>query len=137
MPTDVPYPTGRSVAFNTGVGLHDLAILASGNGWSASSIVACPGGGQENATPVTSAVTLIAVCDSLNDSVQLPPAMGGQLLWVFNAGDRGAAVFPSPNTTDIINTAGIVGDGRTVTITANGAQVFISPVPGAWFGMMR
>ena len=103
MPTAVSYPSGRAVNFNIGVGMHDLSLLASGNGWSASSITAHAGGTRAAATPITSAITLIAVCATINDSVVLPPAMGGQVLWISNAGVAAAQIFAANGTSDTIN----------------------------------
>ena len=88
-------PIGATVCFQTGVGLRDISQLASGNGWSAASITAHAGGTQALATPILSAVTLIAVCATAADSVRLPPAVGGQMLWITNAGAASARIFAS------------------------------------------
>jgi hypothetical protein len=132
MATQVVYPAGRSVNFQTGVGLHDISQLASGNGWSAASITAHAGGTQALATPVRTACTLIAVCATAADSVQLPPAVGGQVMWLTNAGAASCQVFASPGTdtiNGITNATGIaLANGKTMTL--------ISPLAGAWFGVL-
>jgi hypothetical protein len=132
MATQVVYPAGRSVNFQTGVGLHDISQLASGNGWSAASITARAGGTQALATPVRTACTLIAVCATAADSVQLPPAVGGQVMWLTNAGAASSQVFAAPGAdtiNGIANATGIaLANGKTMTL--------ISPLAGAWFGVL-
>jgi hypothetical protein len=132
MATQVVYPAGRAIAFQTGVGLHDVSALASGNGWSAASITAHAGGTQALATPIRSACTLIAVCATAADSVQLPPAVGGQLLWITNAGAASAQIFASPGA-DTING---VANGTGIAL-ANGKSVtLMCPLAGAWFSIL-
>ena len=132
MATNVAYPTGRSVNFNTGIGLHDISALASGNGWSAASITAHAGGTQALATPIRSACTLIAVCATAGDSVQLPPAVGGQLLWVTNAGAASAQVFAYTGA-DTING---VANGTGIALAAGKSVTLMSPLAGAWFSIL-
>jgi hypothetical protein len=132
MATNVAYPTGRTANFNTGVGLHDISILASGNGWSAASITAHAGGTQALATPIRAACTLIAVCATAADSVQLPPAMGGQLLWITNAGAANAQVFASPGT-DTING---VANGTGISLANGKSATLMCPLAGAWFSIL-
>jgi hypothetical protein len=132
MATAVAYPTGRAVAFNTGVGLHDVSQLASGNGWSAASITAHAGGTQPLATPIRSALTLIAVCATAGDSVMLPPAVGGQMLWMTNAGAASAQLFASIGA-DTING---VANGTGISLAAGKSITLMSPLAGAWFGIL-
>jgi hypothetical protein len=133
MPTQVSYPTGRSIGFNVGTGLHDLSLLASGNGYSAASITAHAGGAQALSVPIRQACTLIAVSATSGDSVQLPPAVGGQVLWVTNGGAASAQVFASLGSTDTIN--GVAG--TTGVALASGKSVtYVSPLAGAWFGIL-
>lgn len=132
MATQVTYPSGRTVNFQTGTGLHDISMLASGNGWSAASISAHAGGTQALATPIRSAITLIAVCATAADSVQLPPAVGGQLLWLVNAGAASAQVFASAGA-DTING---VANGTGIAL-ANGKSItLVCPLAGAWFTIL-
>jgi hypothetical protein len=132
MATNVAYPTGRSVNFNTGIGLHDISQLASGNGWSAASITAHAGGGQALATPIRSALTLIAVAATSGDSVQLPPAVGGQLLWITNAGAASTQVFANPGA-DTING---VANGTGIALAAGKSTTLMCPLVGAWFSIL-
>jgi len=132
MATQVAYPTGRAVNFNTGIGLHDISQLASGNGWSAASITAHAGGGQALATPIRTACTLIAVSATNGDSVQLPPAVGGQLLWITNAGAASSQVFPTLGA-DTING---VANGTGIALAAGKSVTLMSPLVGAWFSIL-
>jgi hypothetical protein len=132
MATNVVYPVGRTVNFSTGIGLHDISQLASGNGWSAASIAARAGGGQPSATPIRSAITLIAVCATIADSVQLPPAVGGQMLWITNAGAASAQLFATPGA-DTING---VANGTGIALAAGKSITLMSPIPGAWFSVL-
>jgi hypothetical protein len=130
--TAVSYPAGRSVNFQTGIGLNDLSLLASGNGWSAASITARAGGTQALATPIRSACTLIAVCATAADSVQLPPAVGGQVMWITNAGAASAQIFANPGA-DTING---IANGTGIAL-ANGKSVtLMCPLAGAWFSIL-
>jgi hypothetical protein len=133
MVTRVSYPTGRVTSFSAGVGLNDISLLATGNGWSGASLTAHAGGGQALATPLATAVNLIAVCATAGDSVALPPAMGGQTMWLSNGGAAAAQVFGAPTTADTINgTAGSTG----ISLGAGKSTVLMSPIQGAWFSVI-
>ena len=132
MATNVAYPTGRTANFTTGIGLHDISILASGNGWSAASITAHAGGTQALATPIRTACTLIAVCATAADSVQLPPAMGGQLLWITNAGAANAQIFASPGADTINGVANATG----ISLANGKSATLVCPLAGAWFSIL-
>lgn len=132
MPTAVAYPTGRAVNFNVGVGMHDISQLASGNGWSAASVTAHAGGTQTPATPIRTAITLIAVCATAGDSVQLPPAVGGQLLWITNAGAASSQIFANPGSDTINGVANATG----IALAAGKSITLVSPILGAWFGVL-
>jgi hypothetical protein len=130
--TQVSYPAGRTVNFQTGQGLHDISLLASGNGWSAATITARAGGTQALATPIRSACTLIAVCATAADSVQLPPAVGGQIMWITNAGAASAQVFASPGP-DTING---IANGTGIALANGKSTTLMSPLAGAWFSIL-
>lgn len=132
MPTRVSYPSGRAINFNVGTGMHDISLLTSGNGWSAASITAHAGGTQAAATPVLTACTLIAVCATTADSVALPPAMGGQVMWVTNGGAASAQIFAAPGADTINGVANATG----IALAAGKSITFISPLAGAWFGIL-
>jgi len=129
----VTYPVGRSINYNIGTGMHDLSWLVNGNGFSSDSIAAHAGGGRTAATPVVNAITLLAVVATANDSVVLPPAVGGQLLWLINGGAASAQVFAANGTSDTIN--GVAA--ATGIALANGkAMTLVAPIAGAWFGVL-
>lgn len=130
--TQVVYPAGRTVSFTTGIGLHDVSLLASGNGWSGTSLTARAGGGQANATPLRSAMNLVAVCATAGDSVQLPPAAGGQNIWLANGGAASCQVFASPGA-DTING---VANGTGIALAAGKSIELFCPLTGAWFGVL-
>lgn len=131
--TQVSYPSGRTIAFNAGVGMHDISLLTTGNGWSAASVTAHAGGGQALATPITSGMTLIAVCATAGDSVVLPPAVGGQMVWIINGGAASAQIFTAVGGTGTIN--GIAGT-TGIALAAGKAMQLVSPIAGAWFGVL-
>lgn len=132
MATQVSYPSGRVVSFNVGTGMHDISLLAAGNGWSSSSITAHAGGTQAAATQVTSAITLIAVCATAGDSVVLPPATGGQLLWVINAGAASCQIFATPGP----GTINGIANGTGIALAAGKSITLMSPIAAAWFGVL-
>ena len=127
----VTYPVGRSVNYNLGTGLHDMSAIVNGNGFTADSIAARAGGGRASATSVVNAITLIATVATAGDSVALPPAVGGQLLWLINGGAQSAQVFANNNTSDTING---VAAGTGIALASGKSQLFMSPLAGAWFG---
>ena len=131
--TQVIYPSGRAVAFQTGIGLHDISMLASGNGWSAASVTAHAGGTRALATPITTAQTLIAICATTADSVMLPPGVGGQMLWVANGGAASAQIFANTGGSDTIN--GIAA-ATGIALAAGKSITLFCPLAGAWFGVL-
>lgn len=132
MATAVSYPTGRAVNFNVGVGMHDISLLATGNGWSSASVTAHAGGTQAAATPITSAITLVAVCATAGDSVVLPPATGGQLLYIINAGAASCQIFATPGP----GTINGIANGTGIALAAGKSITLISPIAAAWFGVL-
>lgn len=61
-----------------------------------SGIVARAGGGQALATPLTAAYNEVDTCVTNNDSVQLPPAIPGLQIVIYNATGQTLAVFGVP-----------------------------------------
>jgi len=129
----VTYPVGRSVNLNLGTGMHDLTPLLNGSGFTADSVAAHAGGGRAAATPIVNALTLLATVATAGDSVALPPAVGGQLLWLANGTATSAQVFANASTSDTIN--GIAA-ATGIALAGNKAQLFMSPIAGAWFGVL-
>jgi hypothetical protein len=96
-------------------------------------VTARAGGTRPLATKLTAAINRIGTCATAADSVSLPPAVGGQAIYVFNAGAASAQVFADPTTSDTIN--GIAA--ATGVALANGKAVsYASPAPGVWFGVL-
>jgi hypothetical protein len=60
----------------------------------------------------------------------LPPATGGQLMWISNAGAASTQIFAANGTTDTIN--GVAGS-TGVALAAGKSDVAMSPLAGAWF----
>lgn len=92
-------------------------------------ITAFAGGGQANATPLTSTVNRITVVATAGDSVKLPPALAGMRVTVINSDAADSAnVFPS--TGDSINA--IAANGAFALASTKTAD-FVCPVNGKWF----
>lgn len=126
----VNYPTGRSITYNFGTGMHDLTGILNGAGFTAGTFTAAAGGTWAGATPLTAAINLIAVNNTAGNSVMLPPATGGQVMWIVNGTANSANIFAAYGSTDTING---VAAGTGVALVANKADVFMSPLRGAWF----
>jgi pheromone shutdown protein TraB len=63
----------------------------------------------------------------------LPPATGGQLLWLINAGAASAQMFADASTSDTING---VAAATGVALAAGKSITLVSPISGAWFGVL-
>jgi hypothetical protein len=117
--------------YSAGNQLFDPSIAAMGGGRSyASALTARAGGGRPNATKVTAAVNRITVCATAADSVSIPPAVGGQVIYVVNNGASACQVFADPSTSDTIN--GIAA-ATGVSLAAAKSATFASPGPGIWY----
>src|SRR5215469_11238153 len=126
----VTYPSGRAINYNLGTGMHDLTAMVNGAGWTANTYTARAGGGRANATILNAAVNLISVCATAGDSVKLPPAVGGQVMWVINGTAASAQMFAADGTSDTING---VAAATGVALAAGKSDVVMSPLRGAWF----
>jgi hypothetical protein len=130
-----PQDTGGITGYSAGNQLFDPGLYAGGGGHSAQDgITARPGGGQALAVPLTASINRISACRTAGDSVCLPRAAGGQIIMVRNAaGTMACQIFAAPGTTDLIN--GIAGS-TGVSLPANGAAMFASPIAGMWFWIL-
>jgi hypothetical protein len=99
----------------------------------ASGLVAHAGGTRAAALPLTAAINHIGTCATAADSVSLPPAVGGQEMVVVNSGAAAMQVFAAVGTSDTIN--GIAA-ATGVSMAAAAKEVFVSPGPGLWFGIL-
>jgi hypothetical protein len=97
---------------------------------SKNALTAKAGGGQAGATQLLNGMNRVTVVASANDSVQLPPAFSGTIVWVKNADAADSMqVFGKEGRTDTINgTAGNVGVAQAAGITA----AYACFVDGAW-----
>jgi len=71
--------------------LLDDGVLVGG----VAGIVAFAGGGQAGATQLTARVNRVATVASANDSVKLPTAVPGHVLFLKHAGANTLGIFPS------------------------------------------
>jgi len=134
MPTaPATYPTGRAISYDPGVGMFAISHLANGTGFSAQSVTAHAGGTTAPATPVAAGCVLIAVSATAGDSVALPPAVGGQVMWVSNGGAASSQLFAANGTSDTIN--GIAA-ATGIALAAGKSIILFSPLAGAWFGVL-
>ena|SRR5215831_2616541 len=129
-----PQDTGPVSPYPSGPHLFDAAMFSAGGGYTAATgIVARAGGGRANATPLKAAINHITACATANDSVALPPAVGGQEVAVLNSGVASTQVFAAVGTSDTIN--GVIA--ATGVPLASGARAkFVSPGPGLWFEVL-
>ena len=96
-------------------------------------ITANPGGGQANATPITSPLCVVGTVATTGDSVSLPPSnQGGQVIILTNATTTTMQVFAAPGTSDTIN----VQAGSTGVTQAQRTALYMSPSPGAWYRIL-
>ena len=90
-------------------------------------ITAFDGGGQADATPLTSAFNRVTVVATADDSVRLPPAVVGASVYVKNAGAESLDVFPSAG--QAINA--LAADAAFAVASGASAR-FVCVAPGVW-----
>jgi hypothetical protein len=128
-----PQDGGPTSAYGSGPGLFDPGLAALGGGRTYVTVTARAGGTRAAATKLNAAVNRISVCATAADSVSLPPAVGGQAIYVQNSGAASAQVFADPSTSDTIN--GVVA-ATGVALAAGKAASYFSPAPGMWFALL-
>jgi hypothetical protein len=117
--------------YSLGPQMFDPTVAASGGGRSwANNITAFAGGGRPNAVKLRAAINRIATCATAADSVSLPPAVGGQVVYVVNNGAASCQVFADTATADTING---VAAATGVALAAAKSASYASPAPGVWF----
>jgi hypothetical protein len=126
-------PIGPSSSYGSGPGLFDPSVAALGGGRTYVTVTARAGGTRAAATKLTAAVNLIGVCATAADSVSLPRALGGQVIYVMNGGAASAQVFGDPATNDTIN--GVAAGTGVALANGKGASYF-SPAFGVWFAVL-
>ena len=85
-----PQDNTATSTYAPGPQLFDPSVAATGGGRSYATVAAKAGGTRAAATPLTAAINRITPCATAADSVCLPPAVGGQVVYVQNAGMRHA-----------------------------------------------
>lgn len=137
---------GRAPQQGQGIGQPDfvwLRGLAGGNNLFTQSATGLVGGGQAGATPIGSPnsqgteATLIqlAAVASANDSFQLPQAIKGKLLFVFNSTVNSANVFASPQInrqTSALDTINGAANATANAIAGAASTIYFCPVDGLW-----
>jgi len=125
-----PQDNTSTSSYPAGPQLFDPSIAAAGGGRTyAGSITAKAGGGRPLATKLTTAINRIGVCATAADSVALPPAKGGQVVYVQNSGAAACQVFADTSTSDTING---VAAATGVSLGVGKAAACASPAPGVW-----
>jgi hypothetical protein len=129
-PQDVAFGT----TYSAGPQMFDPSVAAAGGGRSyAGALTARAGGGRPNATKLPAAVNRVTTCATAADSVALPPAVGGMVIYLQNSGAAACQVFADPNTSDTING---VAAATGISLAAAKACSFASPAPGVWFSIL-
>jgi hypothetical protein len=128
-----PQDQGPQSSYGAGPGLFDPGLAALGGGRSYVTVTAKAGGTRAAATKLTAAVNRIGTCATAADSVCLPPAVGGQVIYVVNGGAASAQVFGDPATSDTING---VAAGTGVALANGKSASYFSPAAGVWFAVL-
>jgi hypothetical protein len=116
--------------YSAGVGLQDMSVIADGGGHSWALHVCAHPGDQGTATPMLACLNVVDDAQSPGDGVGLPPATGGQLLYVLNRTGNPISVYPAANSSDVV----AMGDGTTApvaTLPPTTTAMFVS-IPGVW-----
>lgn len=130
-------PDIPSIGLDTVNGVVYVTGASNTAGWNppmysaASGLTAHAGGGQANATAITTQVAQFSTVATLNDSSVLPKALAGMRIVVMNSGAASMNVFPASGETInalSANTAFAVANGKTA--------MFVSPVNGKWFSIL-
>ena len=128
-----PQDNTATSTYAPGPQLFDPSVAATGGGRSYATVAAKAGGTRAAATPLTAAINRITPCATAADSVCLPPAVGGQVVYVQNAGAAACQVFAAPGTSDTING---VAAATGVSLASAKACSFTSPGPGIWYWVL-
>lgn len=129
-----------------GYALQDSAYingLAGGNNRYVQSVTAFAGGGAASATPIgtpnaqgiEAQLIELRTVASVADSVQLPAAVAGKVLDVFNASANSANAYANPNTNKATGSTDTINGSTTATAyaIAGGVSVrFFCPRDGIW-----
>jgi hypothetical protein len=103
--------------------VSDALILAS----AADSLTAHADGGQSTGTPIAAVISRFTVVATAGDSVLLPPALPGIVLYIVNAAAASMDVFPL--TGESINA---LAPDAAFAVGANTLGLFICAATGHW-----
>jgi hypothetical protein len=95
-------------------------------------LTARSGGGQANATPITTKIAYVTLVQADHDSVLLPVSTQGVELTVINAGGHILDVYGRDN--DTINA--IAATNPFTGMAAGKTARFTCPVEGKWFALL-
>lgn len=137
---------GRAPQSGQGPGMPDfgwLNGLAGGNNRYCQSVTAHAGGGAASATPmgvpnaqgIEAALVELRTVATADDSAQMPQAVDGKTLLVFNSTATSANVFASPNTNKATGSTDTINGSTTATayaIAAGVSVLFFCPRDGIW-----
>lgn len=137
---------GRAPQQGQGVGMPDFVWLngvAGGNNRWTQSVTAFAGGGQAggtiigatNAQGIEAALIEIKTVAVANDSCQLPQAIAGKTLLVFNSSANSANVYANPNTNKATGTKDVINAGVNTDAYAVAGGVSVAlfcPRDGIW-----
>lgn len=125
LPNSAPATLGSAGSNLTILGGLVLGTVTNG-------ITAFAGGGQGSAVALTSTINRITTVATGNDSVRLPAATAGRIVFVQNAAASNSAnVFPA--TGEVINA---LSANAAFALASNKAAVFFCAVNGTWTSIL-
>lgn len=98
-------------------------------GSASAGITAFSGGGSASAVAINALINDVATVAATSDSVQLPGAVAGLEIAIFNSGANTLAVFPKNGTTDIINA---LTSGASFALGTSRMAWFTCTATGKW-----
>jgi hypothetical protein len=120
---------GLAVTGATTAGALTLSGLYAGS--SESGITAFAGGGQSSARALTKQVNSVDTVATAADSVRLPAATAGRVVYVINTTATSMQVFGA--STDTING---IATGTGVAQAAGKSATYVCAVAGAWYRVL-
>lgn len=141
---------GRPPQQGQGYGMPDffwLQGLAGGNNRYVQSVVAFAGGGQPGGTPIgvpnnqgiEAAIAEIRTVVTAADSVQLPQAVNGKTLLVFNSSANSSNLYANPNVnkaTGVTDTINGGANANAYAVAAGKSVLFFCPRDGIWAALL-
>lgn len=138
---------GRKSQQGGGYQLQDcdyILGIAGGQNLECQDIIAKAGGGQALATPIGPNAFLVRIktCVTNLDSAQLPQAIKGQAIMVYNSTAQTCNVYANPNTnkvTGVLDTINGAANANAITmaalVAAGTGYLFFCPADGIWAAM--